>query len=208
MRASPAAQAIGGDLWAEIRSEAARRLLIAGLEAFSEQGYRGTTTRDIAQRAGLSPAALYVHYTSKADLLGAIQVRAHEALLATIVAAAAEHERPAERLAALVRSFVGWQAAHYVLARVSVDDLKEMHTEEGERVAALRRAVAERFDAEIARGIAEDGFDVRDAQATRRAIVSLAMDLCRWYQPDRDGTPEQLGELYAELALRMVGARP
>jgi tetracycline repressor-like protein len=58
-------------LWQGVRPEAARRLLISALDLFARQGLHGTTTRDIAARAGMSPAALFVHstpLTSAADL--------------------------------------------------------------------------------------------------------------------------------------------
>src|SRR4051794_6434574 len=48
---------------------ASRRLLMGAVDAFAERGYHATTTRDIASRAGMSPAALYVHYRSKEELL-------------------------------------------------------------------------------------------------------------------------------------------
>jgi Tetracyclin repressor-like, C-terminal domain len=50
--------------------------------------------------------------------------------------------------------------------------------------------------------------DVADIPAVARALLSLCIDIARWYQPDHGSTPEQVGDLYAELALRMVGARP
>lgn len=37
--------------WAEVTPDAARRLLIAAVQAFAERGYHATTTRDIASRA-------------------------------------------------------------------------------------------------------------------------------------------------------------
>ncbi|RBL80587.1 TetR family transcriptional regulator, partial [Streptomyces cavourensis] len=34
--------------WGEVTPEAARRLLVAAVDAFAERGYHATTTRDIA----------------------------------------------------------------------------------------------------------------------------------------------------------------
>jgi len=45
-----------------------KKLLTAALELFSRQGYRGTTTREIARRAGVSEALLFRHFPSKEDL--------------------------------------------------------------------------------------------------------------------------------------------
>jgi AcrR family transcriptional regulator len=47
------------------RNNSIRKLVIAAIECFAERGYRATTTRDIAKRAQMSPAALYVHFRSK-----------------------------------------------------------------------------------------------------------------------------------------------
>ena len=35
-------------------------------------------------------------------------------------------------------------------------------------------------------------------------MLSLSIDLVRWYRLDGPDSPEQLGEFYADLALRMV----
>src|SRR3954462_2718569 len=48
--------------------ETVRSLILAGLACFSERGYNATTTRDVATRAGLSPAGLYVPFPAKAEL--------------------------------------------------------------------------------------------------------------------------------------------
>jgi AcrR family transcriptional regulator len=44
-------------------------LLAATVDALVEGGYRGTTTSDVARRAGVSYGALLHHYPTKADLL-------------------------------------------------------------------------------------------------------------------------------------------
>ena len=47
-----------GQPWDEVKTDAARRLLLAAVEAFAERGYHAATTGDIASRAELSPGAL------------------------------------------------------------------------------------------------------------------------------------------------------
>ncbi|GAA1391153.1 hypothetical protein GCM10009613_33080 [Pseudonocardia kongjuensis] len=41
-----------------------------------------------------------------------------------------------------------------------------------------------------------------------RALLSLGVDLVRWYRPDGPDSPEQLGRFYADLAVSMVSAVP
>ena len=44
-------------------------LLAATVDSLVERGYRGTTTSDVARRAGVSYGALLHHYPTKADVL-------------------------------------------------------------------------------------------------------------------------------------------
>ena len=48
------------------------RLLRAGLELFTAQGYRATTTSDIARHAGVAEGALYRHFPGKQALLNEV----------------------------------------------------------------------------------------------------------------------------------------
>jgi hypothetical protein len=39
------------------------------------------------------------------------------------------------------------------------------------------------------------------------ALLSLVVDVARWYRPEGPRSPDDIGALYADLALRMVTAR-
>lgn len=45
------------------------RILEVALELFSRRGYEGTSIRDIAERMGMTKAAVYYHFPSKEELL-------------------------------------------------------------------------------------------------------------------------------------------
>ncbi|WP_447036472.1 TetR/AcrR family transcriptional regulator [Streptomyces sp. DSM 118878] len=193
--------------WGEVAPDAARRLLIAAVEAFAERGYHATTTRDIAGRAGMSPAALYIHYKTKEELLHRISRIGHDKALAILRTAADGGGTAAERLEAAVRSFVGWHAAHHTTARVVQYELDALGEEHRTEIIALRR----RTDAAV-RDIIEDGvrageFDVPDVPGTTLAVLSLCIDVARWFNVAGHRTPDEVGALYADLVLRMVGAR-
>ncbi len=54
------------------------RILDVALELFGERGYDATSLREIAERLGVSKAALYYHFEQKADILVALHLRLHE----------------------------------------------------------------------------------------------------------------------------------
>lgn len=206
---STAEQTGGGEAepWGEVTPDAARRLLVAAVEAFAERGYHATTTRDIAGRAGMSPAALYIHYKTKEELLHRISRIGHDKALDILRTAAGGEGSAAERLADAVNSFVRWHAGRRTTARVVQYELDALGPEARAEILALRRQV----DAEV-RGIIEDGvaageFDVADVQGTTLAVLSLCIDVARWFNIEGPRTPDEVGALYADLVLRMVGAR-
>ena len=49
-----------------------RAILAVAQELFAAQGYAGTSVADIANRLGMSKAALYYHFRSKTDILRAL----------------------------------------------------------------------------------------------------------------------------------------
>lgn len=192
--------------WAEVTPEAARRLLVAAVDAFAERGYHATTTRDIAGRAGMSPAALYIHYKTKEELLHRISRIGHDRALSVLEAAADSEGTAAERLARAVRSFVRWHAERHTTARVVQYELDALGPEHRTEIVELRRrsdAVVRRI---IGEGVAAGEFDVPDVPGTTLAVLSLCIDVARWFNAQGSRTPDEVGELYADLVLRMVGA--
>jgi AcrR family transcriptional regulator len=54
---------------AQVRKAA---IVEAAIKVFSEKGFRGTTTRELAAEAGVSEPVLYQHFATKSDLYAAI----------------------------------------------------------------------------------------------------------------------------------------
>ncbi|MFZ0251662.1 MAG: TetR/AcrR family transcriptional regulator, partial [Acidimicrobiales bacterium] len=55
-----------------------QRILDVALDLFTEQGYDGTSLRQIAEQLGVTKAALYYHFESKEDILMALHMRLHD----------------------------------------------------------------------------------------------------------------------------------
>src|SRR5882724_7456939 len=87
--------------WRDFEPAVARRVLVAAVLEFAVRGYHATTTRDVASRAGLSPAGVYVHFRSKEELLYQSTLIGHRQTVERITAAAATSDEPFERLRAV-----------------------------------------------------------------------------------------------------------
>ncbi|WP_031526068.1 TetR/AcrR family transcriptional regulator [Streptomyces sp. NRRL F-5123] len=200
------AEAATGEAWEDVTPDAARRLVIAAVEAFAERGYHATTTRDIAGRAGMSPAALYIHYKTKEELLYQISKVGHLRSLAMLGEARDSGGSAADRLGAAVSAFVRWHAEHHTTGRVVQYELGALAEDHYAEIVVLRRQSEDAIRTIIADGVAAGEFDVPEVPGTTLAVLSLCIDVARWFNPAGRRTPDEVGALYADLVLRMVGA--
>ncbi|HEY3607741.1 MAG TPA: TetR/AcrR family transcriptional regulator [Pseudonocardiaceae bacterium] len=194
------------ELWPDVRPDAARRLMLSGLRSFAERGFHATTTRDIATGAGMSPAALYVYFPSKVGLLFAISLSGHEQTLALVTSAIAKGTDPVTRMRHLVAEFVAWHAEWHTVARVVQYELDALPAQDFAVVADLRRRTEQLVRDVIADGVATGAFDVPDIRTAARAVLSLGIDVARWYGATSRTGPTELGAHYSALILRMLGA--
>lgn len=79
-------------------------ILDAALERFAHYGFRRTSMEDIAQQAGISRAAVYLHFSNKEDVFRALARRMHERALAEASSAALAPGPAAERLTEVLRA--------------------------------------------------------------------------------------------------------
>lgn len=176
------------------------------MESFAAKGFHGTTTRDIASGAGMSPAALYVHHRSKEELLHQISRSGHEATLALVRAAVATSADPREQLLAVVRAFVVHHAEGHTWARIVNYELAALSPEHLEEIAGIRRDIEQEMRDVVEHGVAAGVFATPDPHMTALALLSLGIDVARWYRDEGSWTPAQIADHYCTLALRIVGA--
>lgn len=191
-------------LFLDLESDSSRRMLTAAVRSFAARGYHATTTRDISVAAGMSPAALYVHFRSKEDVLFSICRIAHERAFAALVQSVNGAGDPRDRVRSMVRNFTVWHAQHAALARVAQYELDALSPENHAQIATLRRATERLLRHEIAAGIDVGVFHVQDARIATLAVVSMGIDVARWFRAGFDLDPASLGERYADLALAML----
>lgn len=190
----------------QVTPDARGRLVSAAVESFASKGFHGTTTRDIASAAGMSPAALYVHHRSKEELLFEISKAGHERTLALVDDALASSDDPVEQLLAVVRGFTVHHARGHTSARIVNYELAALTPEHLEEIAGIRRAIEQRVRGLVDSGVRSGAFRTSNPPMTSLALLSLGIDVARWYRDEGAWTPEEIGDHYCELALRIVDA--
>jgi AcrR family transcriptional regulator len=180
----------------------------AALEAFYRHGYHGTSVRDIAEGAGVTVAALYYHFPSKADVLAHVMTRAmQDSLHGVEEAMASAGADPAAQLPAMVRAHVRYHTQHQVEAFVGNTELRSLDQAARRRVVALRDTEEHLFRSVVDAGIARGRFDPpTPTDAAVRALLAMCTHVAVWYRPGPLG-PDEISEQYVVLALQLLGAR-
>lgn len=185
-------------------ADTAVRIMLAAADAFADRGFHATTTRDIASRAGLSPAGVYVHFASKEVLLFELSRRGHERARDLLVAAREANPTPTDALRSIVGGFSRWHAEHYELGRIVQFEFRHLSPEHRDEVLTLRREIDQVVAGVLRDGVRSGEFGVADVSATSLALLSMAIDVARWYSPEVRRTPEAIEAAYGDLAVRLV----
>lgn len=122
--------------------------------------------------------------------------------------AAAAEGTASERLSEAVRSFVRWHAARHLTARVVQYELDSLGEEHRPEIVSLRRESDTTVARDHQRRCEGGEFDVPNVPGTTPAVLSLCIDVARWFNTEGRRTPDEVGALYADLVGRMVGPMP
>jgi len=100
------------------------KLLDAAIEAFSENGYKGTSTRDIAERAGVHHPLITYHFKNKELLWRAAADKIFSNFTLSL-GGAFENSRdtcPKKRMATLIRAYVYYAKSQPALHKVMIQE--------------------------------------------------------------------------------------
>jgi hypothetical protein len=116
-----------------------------------------------------------------------------------------ESAAPDVQLERWVRAYMKFYADNHVLARVINQEHYALNPEHAQDITSIRRELDFEIRFLIESGIRQGVFRVPNPHLTGTAILSLGLDLARWFQPNRTRTADDVSDHYAMLSLRMVG---
>jgi AcrR family transcriptional regulator len=182
----------GGRGEADTRS----RIQQVALELFTEQGYEATSLREIAERLGVTKAALYYHFRTKDDIIASL-VEDRIAKMEELISWAEVQQRTAEMRREFLRRYseMLYQQGHHKLMRFFERNQSSMH---GHKAGELMRDRMVRM---------LDFLSDRDAALPDQIRCSLAIFALHatWFViRDPEVTDEQRRAAAMEVALGLV----
>ena len=192
-----------------------RRIAEAAIELFYRNGATATSVRDITSACGLTPGALYNHFSSKEQLLYVlirdIHLLGDQGLEAAIAGA---EPQPQAQLTAAVRFLVWRSAGPRQQSHVANREYTRLPRASRDEVKAIRRRMRGRFAGILLAGVQTGEFvlpgsqDRTAAALTATAIGTLCANISEWTRENYPVPMSDLQDRYVEMALRLAGARP
>ena len=175
-----------------------QQVLDTAIELFAERGYDATSLQMIADRMGVTKAAVYYHFRAKADILLAISMPVMAAMEALMDDVATRRTR-ADRIRGLVEGFVDVLLTKRDVITIFASDPALRHD---------KHVDANRYD-----GLVEQAVEVLygpDATPDERAAIYLASGLTEIIPALADLPDDELRAVLVRLASRLlrVPARP
>jgi TetR/AcrR family transcriptional regulator, cholesterol catabolism regulator len=169
-----------------------QHLLLHAAQIFAEEGFEGTSMRDISRVTGVSLSGLYYYFESKQKLLYLIQYNTFTFIMEQLLSRLYAVHEPAARLRVLVQNHIEYFLSHPNEMKVLAHEEEALAPPLRDEVAAIKRryyALAR----EIFDGLAAEG--LAPGVQPRVAILSLfgMMNwVYKWHNPKIDPGAEEL----------------
>jgi AcrR family transcriptional regulator len=182
--------------------ETRSRLRELALQLFAEQGYEQTSLREIAERLGVTKAALYYYFKSKEDIVRSL-VEDYMAQIDELIAWGKDQPRSAETRAEIVRRYLDIVVNGTAVFRL----LHQNQAAVSSLAAAKERGelFRERLDA-LVDLLTEPGAPVRGE--IRAASCLMSISFCSMHYEGRAASPAELKEAVLDVALELANAAP
>lgn len=183
----------------EIREIAAR--------LFYRQSYNAVGMRMIAEAAGVRPASLYHHFTSKEELLYDIVLEVTKDFIDDHLPLLEADGDPPTRLMRLVELHIEYFWRHRYAMSVGLREIRNLTEEHYTEVQEVRVRYQHGIQQFIADGVASGHFRCDDPQLTGLALLDMMNGVNGWFSEGGRHSIQSLARSYARLVVnQLLGA--
>jgi TetR/AcrR family transcriptional regulator len=190
------------------QSDTKRRAIIReAAKVFNRRGSHGTTLEDVAERLGVSKAALYRYVQNKNDLLCACHEEAMQI--------ASEHLDIGDRAGR--NGFEKIQIAMAGFLRAMINELgvpvlvleeNALEPQSAVRIVKQRDAFEKRLRGLVKLGVSDGSIVPVDPKLAVFMLLGAILWVNKWFSPDGQWSGEDVSAALVELATRGLAAKP
>lgn len=181
-----------------------QHILLCSAHTFAEEGFEGTSMRDISRATGVSLSGLYYYFESKQKLLYLIQYNTFTFILERLQSRLHASQDPVARLRTLVHNHIEYFLSHPSEMKVLAHEEDALDPPYREEVAAIKRryyALArEIFDGVVSEGLSS-GIQPRVAVLSLFGMMNWVY---KWHNREVDPGAEELANAIVSIFLSGV----
>ncbi|WP_265515621.1 TetR/AcrR family transcriptional regulator [Nitratireductor luteus] len=178
----------------------------SALSLIARHGFEAMSMRQLGERVGVQPAALYRYFPNKEALLFTLMEEHMTGLLASWENAKPESADPTAQLSAFVRNHIHFHVERRLSTHVNNMELRSLSPEKLTHILRLRAAYEKELR-QILRDGAELGrFRIEDVTLTAMAIIQMITGVIAWFRPDERLSVREVAHNYHIMTMRLVGA--
>ncbi|GAA5161651.1 TetR/AcrR family transcriptional regulator [Pseudonocardia eucalypti] len=172
------------------------------IRLFSEKTYPLVGMRDISDAVELLPGSLYVHITSKEDLLLKIVERGIGIYLSALTPIV-ESEKPAQdRIRDVISSYLRLLDANLDITKIAMFQWRYLNGENLASILELRDQIDGLFVRVVTDGIAAGEFNsVRHPHVVAISLVGLLSSTAQWYSVQGALSADDIAEQLSDIVL-------
>ena len=181
------------------RTDTRARIQQIAVELFAEHGYEGTSLREIAERLGVTKAALYYHFKSKEDIILSL-VGDYQAQMDALIAWAGSHPTNAETRREILSRYM-----HIVAERSQVFRMLHQNQAALNTMASALRTL-KTAPLQLADQLAGPGATLHERARVMMALGAMSVG---WmYLADQVADRDELSEIISSIANELFGCQP
>lgn len=181
----------------------------AAASVFSEKGFHGASTADIAERLGIKQGSLYYYFDSKEEALEDVCLYGLQQYVENMDAIAARDEPFETRLFAVISNHLGSYRTKSEALKVHNDERLYLPLERRRRLKALGSRYREQLETIINDGVAAGSVrDTIDSHFMAQSVIGMCNGLGEIIVRDADADVFDLARKCTDLLLQGTGPDP
>ena len=178
----------------------------AAAQCFNRSGFHGTSMDDIADRLGVTKAALYRYVSNKHELLYASFNMAMDSSFATLETAERQSASGLEKLRAAVSGYLTELIGRLGHPVVLLED-KALRPEQQRAIIRRRDQAERRYRALVEEGIRDGSIGPCNPKIAVFALMGAINWVPKWYRPDGELSAAEVVEALVDLITSGLAAR-
>lgn len=183
------------------------QIITVAVRLFAERGYRATTVEDIMDSLGTTGAAFYYYFKSKEELLQTISDEALNVVMAELERTLELELNPREALRRIISTHTRVIGSRPYLCTVLFQESREISPRLSKRITDRERQYTSAIRDIYKQGVDDGSFLDEDPEIVVNGLLGMSNWTYKWIRP-RTHKPDQIAELFGEMALRAVTPEP